>query len=124
MRGVCLDTTDRKRSPRVDSTIREHNVGRVHEPSTVSLVDVLNSRLWGDRSLWESVQTCLFDSCLRQELRLNTSGVVRVGAYEETYTRIQSTQATDRRQEKGEHTELSAVQVLPRKRVAIFSVGR
>lgn len=68
--------------------IREENVGWVHVPSTISIVEGIDIGLRGDRSLWESIQTVLFDVRLAQELRLNAPVVVRISTLEETYTRV------------------------------------
>lgn len=67
-RGVLLEASDRERPPRVNLAIREENVGWVHEPSTVSIVENMDVGLRGDCSLWERVETALLESLLGQEL--------------------------------------------------------
>lgn len=87
-RGVLLEASDRKRSPRVDLAIREEDVGWIHEPSTVSFEEGANVGFRGDRSLWESAQAVLLDGCLAQELRLDALVVVRISTLEETYIHV------------------------------------
>jgi hypothetical protein len=59
LRGVVLEATNRKRSPGIDLAIREENVGRVHVPPAVNVVEATDVRFRGDRSLRESVQAIL-----------------------------------------------------------------
>jgi hypothetical protein len=68
LRGVVLEATNRKRSPGIDLAIREENVGRVHVPPAVNIVEATDVGFRGDRSLWESVQTILLDVLLAREL--------------------------------------------------------
>lgn len=88
LRGILLEASDRECPPRINLAIREENVGWVHVPSTISIVEGVDIGLRGDRSLWESIQTVLFDVRLAQELRLNAPVVVRISTLEETYTRV------------------------------------
>ena len=87
LRGILLEASDRERPPRINLAIREENVGWVHAPSTISIVEGVDVGLRGDRPLWESIQTVLFNVRLAQELRLNAPVVVRISTLEETYTR-------------------------------------
>jgi len=85
IRGVPLKASDRKSPPRIDFAIREENVGWVHVPSTVSIVEGTDIGFRGDRSLWETVQTVLLLHVrLGQEPRLNAPVVGRIGGLEET----------------------------------------
>ena len=84
-RGVLLKASDGKCSPRVDLAIRKEDVGWIHEPSTVSLVEGVDVRLRGDSSLWERAQAGLLLVFHAQELRLNASVVVGIGSLIETY---------------------------------------